>query len=80
MEAVPCGQVIPCPDRKSRVSRDKKGCGSSFPDAGFRRFSPAVPLQPRLLAETKKEDVISFRPALFGFGDCFSARATRKLV
>ena len=46
----------------------KKGGGSSFLRAGFRRFSPAIPLPPRLFAETKKGDSLSFRPALFVFG------------
>jgi hypothetical protein len=31
----------------------KKGGDSSFPKAGFRRFSPAIPLPPRLFAEIK---------------------------
>jgi hypothetical protein len=31
----------------------KKGGGSPFPVAGFRRFRPSIPLPPRLFAETK---------------------------
>jgi len=58
----------------------KKGGGSSFPDAGFRRFRPVTPLPPRLFAETKKGKPQRFLPALFGFGACFLARATRKRV
>jgi hypothetical protein len=35
----------------------KKGGGPSFLNAGFRRFSPAVPWPPRLFAETKRGDL-----------------------
>jgi hypothetical protein len=35
----------------------KKGGGSSFLKAGFRRFSPVIPLPPRLFAETKRGDL-----------------------
>jgi len=67
----------PLPEQKSsRLA--KKGGGSSFPEAGFRRFSPAIPLPPRLFAETKRREHRRLLPALFGFGACFLARATRK--
>jgi len=46
----------PMPGQKS-IRLAKKGCGSSYPDAGFRRFSPAIPLPPRLFAETKRGDL-----------------------
>jgi hypothetical protein len=49
-------------------------------NAGFRRFSPVIPLSPRLFAETKKGDFRKFLPALFVFGACFFARATKKRV
>jgi len=68
-------QVVSCPDKKAFAS-PKKGGDSSFPDAGFRRFSPAAPLPPRLFAETKKGGPARFLPALFGFGACFFVRAT----
>jgi hypothetical protein len=58
----------------------KKGGSSSFLNAGFRRFSPVIPLPPRLFAETKKGQFKRFLPALFGFGACFLARATKKRV
>jgi hypothetical protein len=58
----------------------KKGGGSSFPDAGFRRFSPAMPQPPRLFAETWIMGLWRFLPALFDFGACFLARATKKPV
>jgi hypothetical protein len=58
----------------------KKGDGSSFPDAGFRRFSPAIPSAPRLFTETRRGDLVRYLPALFGFGACFLARATRRPV
>jgi hypothetical protein len=58
----------------------KKGSDSSFPDAGFRRFSPGIPLSPRLFAETKKGEPRRLLPALFGFDACFSARATKRHV
>jgi len=32
----------------------KKDGSSSFLNAGFRRFSPVIPLPPRLFAETKE--------------------------
>jgi hypothetical protein len=56
----------------------KKDGGSSFPNTGFRRFSPVIPLPPRLFAETKKGQPRRFLPALFVFGACLFARATRK--
>jgi hypothetical protein len=67
----------PMPWQKS-IRLAKKGGGSSFPDAGFRRFSPAIPLPPRLFAETKRGEIRRFLPALFGFCACFFARATKK--
>jgi hypothetical protein len=69
----------PLPGQKS-IRLVKKGGGSSFLNAGFRRFSPAIPLPPRLFAETRKRELRRFLPALFGFGACFLARATRKRV
>jgi hypothetical protein len=69
----------PLPGQKS-IRLPKKGGGSSFLNAGFRRFSPAIPLPPRLFAETKERQLKRFLPALFGFGACFLARATRKRV
>jgi hypothetical protein len=41
------------PGQKS-IRLAKKGGGSSFRNAVFRRFSPAIPLPPRLFAETKR--------------------------
>jgi hypothetical protein len=41
------------PGQKS-IRLAKKGGGSSFSDAGFRRFRSAIPLPPRLFAETKR--------------------------
>jgi hypothetical protein len=58
----------------------KKGGDSCFRNAGFHRFSPAIPLPPHLFAETKKGQLRRFLPALFVFGACFLARATRKRV
>ena len=66
--------------RQKNIRLTKKGGESSFPDAGFRRFSPAIPLPPRLFAETRRGALGRFLPALFGFGACFLARATRKRV
>jgi hypothetical protein len=43
----------PMPGQKS-IRLAKKGGASSFPDAGFRRYSPVIPLPPRLFAETKR--------------------------
>jgi len=72
-------QAGPLPGQKS-IRLAKKGGGSSFPEAGFRRFRPAIPWPPRLFAETKRGELRRFLPALFGFGACFLARATRKRV
>jgi hypothetical protein len=58
----------------------KKGNGSSLPDAGSHRFSLGIPLPPRLVAETKMREPGRFLPALFVFGACFPARATRRRV
>jgi hypothetical protein len=69
----------PMPGQKS-IRLAKKGGGPSFLHAGFRRFSPALPLPPRLFTETKEGQLRRLLPALFGFGACFSARATKKRV
>jgi hypothetical protein len=69
----------PLPGQKS-IRLVKKGGGSSFLSAGFRRFSPVIPLPPRLFAETRQGEFRRFLPALFGFGACFLARATKKRV
>ena len=45
----------PMPGQKS-IRLAKKGGGSSFPIAGFRRFSPGIPLPPLLYAETNREN------------------------
>jgi len=76
------GQGVPCPGKKSfpAFRGTKKGGGSSFPNAGFRRFSPVTPLPPRRFAETKEGQLKKFLPALFVFGACFFARATKKRV
>jgi len=66
--------------RVKKHSLRQKGGDSPFPDAGFRRFSPAVPLPPRLFAETKKGEPGRLLPALFVFSACFLARATRRRV
>jgi hypothetical protein len=49
-------------------------------NAGFCRFSPVIPLPPRLFAETKKGQLRRFLSALFVFGACFLARATKMRV
>jgi hypothetical protein len=69
----------PLPGQKS-IRLAKKGGGSSFLNAGFRRFSPVIPLPPRLFAETRQGEFRRFLPALFVFGACLFARATRKPV
>jgi len=58
----------------------QKGDDPSFPDADFRRFSPAIPLPPHLFTDPKRGELGRFLPALLGFGACFLARATRKRV
>jgi hypothetical protein len=67
------------PGQKS-IRLAKKGGGSTFLNAGFRRFSPAIPWPARLFAETKQGELARFLPALFGVGACFLARATRRRV
>jgi len=69
----------PMPGQKS-IRLAKKGGGSSFPNAGFRRFSPVIPLPPRLFAEARKGEFRKFLPPLSGFGACFFPRATKKRV
>jgi hypothetical protein len=64
------------PGQKS-IRLAKKGGDSSFPIAGFRRFSLGIPLPPLLFAETKRREPGRLLPALFGFGACFFARATK---
>jgi hypothetical protein len=56
----------------------KKGGEPYSLNAGFRRFSLAIPLPPRLFAEAKRRQLERTVPALFGFGACFLTRATRK--
>ena len=65
----------PMPGQES-MRLAKKGGGSSFPEAGFRRFNPGIPLPPRLFAETQRGEPGRVLPALFDFGACFLARAT----
>jgi hypothetical protein len=67
------------PGQKS-IRLAKKGGGSSFPDAGFSRFSLVFPRPPLFFAERKKGELAKFLPALFDFGACFLARATRRAV
>jgi hypothetical protein len=56
--------VGPLPGQKI-IRLAKKGEGSSFPNAGFRRFSPVIPWPPRLFAEAKKGELNGFsRPSL----------------
>jgi len=69
----------PLPGQKS-MRLAKKGGGLSFPNAGFRRFSPAIPLPPRLFAETERGELLRFLPILFGFGAHFFSRATRRPI
>jgi len=49
----------------------KKGGDPAFPDAGFRRFSPAIPSPPRLFAETKRENSIGFSRPFLASGPAF---------
>jgi hypothetical protein len=69
----------PLPGQKG-IRLAKKGGDPSFLNAGFRRFSPVIPLPPRLFAETRPGRFRRFLPALFVFGACLFARATRKQV
>jgi hypothetical protein len=76
------GQGVPCPGNEAfpAFRGTKKGGGSSFPNAGFRRFSPVIVLPPHLSAETKKRQLRRFLQALFVFGARLFARATREPV
>jgi len=60
----------PMPGQKS-IRFAKKGGEPSFPKAGFRRFSPGIPLPPHLFAETKRGELGGFLPALFVFAPVF---------
>jgi hypothetical protein len=70
----------PMPGQKN-IRLAKKGGGLSVHKAGFRRFQPNHPLPPASLcgkeAGGKWEDLI---PAVFVFGACSFARATRRPV
>src|SRR4030042_6244192 len=80
IEDFPYGQVVPCPGKKAFAS-PKKGGGPSFPNAGFRALLPHYPLPPASLCGKEEggkwEGLI---PALFVFGACSFARATRRWV
>jgi hypothetical protein len=78
-EDIPLMPKDPLPGQKS-LRLAKKGGGSSFPDAGFGRFSSVFPWPPLFFAKKKKWELTKFLPALFGFGACFLARATRRPV
>ena len=67
------------PGQKS-IRLAKKSGDPSLPGTGFRRFSPGIPYPPRHFADPKRRELGRFLPALFGFGACFLARATRKWV
>ena len=67
------------PGQKS-IRLAKKSGGPSLPGTGFRRFSKAMAFLPRHFADPKRGELGRFLPALFGFGACFLARATRKRV
>jgi hypothetical protein len=58
------------PGQKS-IRFAQKGGEPSFPESGFRRFSPGIPLPPHLFAETKKGELGRFLPALFVFAPAF---------
>jgi hypothetical protein len=75
----PDEQNGPLPGQES-IGLAKKDGDSSFPDAGFRRFSPPIPLPPRFFAETKRGEPGRFLPTFFASGACFLARATRRPV
>jgi len=68
------------PGQKS-IRLAKKGSGSSFPDAGFCALLPSYPFPPASFCGKEEggkwEGLI---PALFVFGACSFARATRRLV
>ena len=68
------------PEQKS-IRLAKKGGGPSFPNAGFCALLPSYPFPPASLCGREEggkwEGLI---PALFVFGACSFARATRRLV
>ncbi|MBP1714649.1 MAG: hypothetical protein H6Q42_2852 [Deltaproteobacteria bacterium] len=66
--------------RAKRIRLAKKGGDPDFLEADHRRFSPGIPWPPRLFAEINRRELAIFLPALFGFGACFFARATRRSV
>jgi len=68
------------PGQKS-IRLAKKGGDPSFPDAGFCALLPSYPFLPASLCgkeERGKGECLI--PALFVFGACSFARATRRLV
>jgi len=68
------------PGQKS-IRLNKKGGSPSFPNAGFCALLPSYPFLPASLCGNQEggkwEGLI---PALFVFGACSFARATRRLV
>ena len=68
------------PGQKS-IRLAKKDSGSSFLDAGFRRLQLGHPFPPRVsLRKGERGHREGLLPALFGFGACSFARATRRPV
>jgi len=65
------------PGQKS-IRLAKKGGDFSLPKAGFRRYQPGDPFSPRLFAERKQDGHGKVTPALFVFGACSFARATKR--
>jgi len=68
------------PGQKS-IRLAKKGGGPSFPKAGFCALLPSYPFSPASLCGMEKGGKwVGLIPALFVFGDCSFARATRRSV
>jgi hypothetical protein len=78
-EKIPYSQMVPCPGKKAFGS-PKKAVTPPFRDADFRRFIPGIPFPPLPFTETKRGELGRFLPALFVFGACFLARATRRRI
>ena len=71
------GQVIPCPGRKAFASPKMAAIPLFLMRASA--VSARVSLSPRVsLRILRGENLEGLLPALFGFGACFPARATRE--
>ena len=78
IEKIPYGQMAPCPGKKAFAS-PKKAVIPFFPMRAS-AVSAQVSLSPRVSLRKQEGELGRVLPALFVFGACFLARATRRRV